>query len=227
MTAVSPASTDAASLLEDNYATLQSLLSVGDRETEVEPVITSVLEPQQGRQKDKAAIHFTNEEGDLAGEQENGGRHVPGHTCQHGDPVKMLLNRPKRSSLKKSSLIQPVLAGEGRDPSTIDEVSAADECGQEMQILPNFFDNRRKSCYSWRLRHQHRDKVDIAGREAGAGAGSGSFSCESQVFEIIHLDENNEQVSSRDKMITGGLIVATLVAVCYLFWAQNHKMLPD
>ena len=72
-----------------------------------------------------------------------------------------------------------------------------------MQILPNFFDNRRKSCYSWRLRHQHRDKVDIAGREAGAGAGSGSFSCESQVFEIIHLDENNEQVSSRDKMITG------------------------
>ena len=92
---------------------------------------------------------------------------------------------------------------QGRDPSTIDEVSAADECGQEMQILPNFFDNRRKSCYSWRLRHQHRDKVDIAGREAGAGAGSGSFSCESQVFEIIHLDENNEQVSSRDKMITG------------------------
>ena len=69
-----------------------------------------------------------------------------------------------------------------------------------MQILPNFFDNRRKSCYSWRLRHQHRDKVDIAGREAGAGAGSGSFSCESQVFEIIHLDENNEQVSSRDKI---------------------------
>ena len=38
MTAVSPDSTDAASLLEDNYATLQSLLSVGDRETEVESV---------------------------------------------------------------------------------------------------------------------------------------------------------------------------------------------
>ena len=79
--------------------------------------ITTVMEPQQGRQKDKAAIHFTHEEDGLAGEQENGGRHVPGHTCQHGDPVKMLLNRPKRSSLKKSSLIQPVLAGEvrGRD----------------------------------------------------------------------------------------------------------------
>lgn len=40
MTAVSPASTDAASLLEDNYATLQSLLSVGDRETEVESVVS-------------------------------------------------------------------------------------------------------------------------------------------------------------------------------------------
>ena len=31
----------------------------------------------------------------------------------------------------------------------------------------------------------------------------GSFSSESQVFEIIHLDENNEEVSNRDKIITG------------------------
>ena len=89
-----------------------------------------------------------------------------------------------------------------------------------MQILPNFFDNRRKSCYSWRMRHQHRDKVDIAGREAGAGAGSGSFSCESQVFEIIHLDENNEQVSSRDKMITGASFDTkplTFFLICSIF----------
>ena len=43
MSAVSPDSADAASLLEDNYATLQSLLSVGDRETEVEPVVSLTI----------------------------------------------------------------------------------------------------------------------------------------------------------------------------------------
>ena len=36
-------------------------------------------------------------------------------------------------------------------------------------------------------------------------------STDSQVFEMIHLDENNEEVSSKDKIVTGsesdGLIV--------------------
>ena len=42
-----------------------------------------------------------------------------------------------------------------------------------------------------------------SGHNSEGSRARGSVSSESQVFEIIHLDENNEEVSNRDKMITG------------------------
>ena len=42
-----------------------------------------------------------------------------------------------------------------------------------------------------------------SGHNSEGSRSRGSVSSESQVFEIIHLDENNEEVSNRDKIITG------------------------
>ena len=64
----------------------------------------------------------------------------------------------------------------------------------DAKIHPNIFRNeRRKSCYSWRLRQ----------KETGSRNMNDRASTDSQVFEMIHLDENNEEVSSKDKIVTG------------------------
>ena len=43
------------------------------------------------------------------------------------------------------------------------------------------------------------------GTHRSNGTGSISSASESQVFEIIHLDEDKEKVSNKDKIITGKL----------------------
>ena len=43
------------------------------------------------------------------------------------------------------------------------------------------------------------------GTQRANGTGSISSASESQVFEIIHLDEDKEKVSNKDKIITGKL----------------------
>ena len=122
--------------------------------------------------------------------QENG--------CSH-DPVKMLLNQPKRSSLKKSCLLQSRKVGSldfgtANNNLGISEVSSDDEFQQlEPKLMSEIFDNRRKSCHSWRMRQKEKLKLKR----------SSTVSEESQVFEIIHLDENTEEVSRTDKLITG------------------------
>ena len=129
-------------------------------------------------------------------------KHHQENGCGH-DPVKMLLNQPKRSSLKKSCLLQSRKVG-SLDFGTANnnlgislEVSSDDELTQlEPNLISEIFDNRRKSCHSWRLRQK--DKLKLKR--------SSTVSEESQVFEIIHLDENTEdgeEVSRTDKLITG------------------------
>ena len=148
-------------------------------------------------------------------------------STSRNDPIKMLKNRPKRSSLKQSCLHSAKL--ETRDhqaQSNIGEVSSDEEIIPDFQLISNVFQNRRKSCHSWRGRQRSR----VAG---------GSVSSESEVFEIIHMEDSSEEednVRPFDKLITGErvedlsvfqgpdsgvLISATILAVCYLFWAQN------
>ena len=144
-------------------------------------------------EKQKAGIHFHSEaEVDTIIQQqhsENG--------CGH-DPVKMLLNQPKRSSLKKSCLLQSRKVGSldftNKSSPGICEVSSDDEFQElEPRLISNVFENRRKSCHSWRLKQKEKLKEKRCS----------TVSTESQVFEIIHLDENNEEVSRTDKLITG------------------------
>ena len=122
--------------------------------------------------------------------------HTQENGCSH-DPVKMLLNQPKRSSLKKSCLLQSRKVGSldfGTGSLGISEVSSDDEFHQlEPKLMSGMFDNRRKSCHSWRMRQKEKLKLKR----------SSTVSEESQVFEIIHLDENTEEVSRTDKLITG------------------------
>ena len=111
------------------------------------------------------------------------------------DPIKMLKNRPKRSSLKQSCLHSSKLGTrEHQTKSSIGEVSSDEELIPDFQLISNVFQNRRKSCHSWRGRQRSR----VAG---------GSVSSESEVFEIIHMEEDNteeeDNVSSFDKLITG------------------------
>jgi len=192
------------SLLEENYSTLQSFLSISHENITVEY-------STEDENHKVSSIHFDKESHQI---QENGNE-------THGnsnDPVKMLLNHPKRSSLKKSCLL-PSRRVESFDcTSPISELKpsiselSSDEGEDDAKIHPNIFRNeRRKSCYSWRLRQ----------KETGSRNMNDRASTDSQVFEMIHLDENNEEVSSKDKIVTGVLIFVTLIAVCYLFWAQN------
>ena len=60
----------------------------------------------------RVAIHFNNE---------------TKSRCHHHDPIKMLLNRPKRSSLKKSCLLQSRKIENVDIKSNIHEVSDDDE----------------------------------------------------------------------------------------------------
>jgi len=217
MSVLDPAPTpdDEDFIAEENYSTLQSLLST---QTEEEEDSIKIREVQNHH---RVAIHFHNEtsENDEVIHTENG--------CHHHDPIKMLLNQPKRSSLKKACLLQPRKVDNVDIDTNINEVSDNDEkVSREFQVLPNpsFFE-RRKSCYSWRMRQRERTTHgnNKEGTHRSNGTGSISSASESQVFEIIHLDEDKEKVSNRDKIITGLLILTTLAAVCYLFYAQNSS----
>ena len=97
--------------------------------------------------------------------------------------------------------------------SSICEVSS-DEESPEVVMVPHFFQNRRKSCYSWRMRQREngrRYKTVISKFYwylfLGYNKNNSRASVDSEVFEIIHLDENNEEVSNRDKLITGPNII--------------------
>ena len=113
------------------------------------------------------------------------------------DPIKMLKNRPKRSSLKQSCLHPRKVGKNDQKPkSNLGEVSSDEELIPDFQMISNVFQNRRKSCNSWRGRQRDR----VAG---------GSVSSESEVFEIIHMEESSEeeeQVTSLDKFITGEMM---------------------
>ena len=145
-------------------------------------------------EKQKAGIHFHSEaEVDTIIQQQHSAENGCGH-----DPVKMLLNQPKRSSLKKSCLLQSRKVGSldftNKSSPGICEVSSDDEFQElEPRLISNVFENRRKSCHSWRLKQKEKLKEKRCS----------TVSTESQVFEIIHLDENNEEVSRTDKLITG------------------------
>ena len=107
----------------------------------------------------------------------------------------MLKNRPKRSSLKQScSQGRKVGRTDHQAKTSIGEVSSdEEELISDFQLISNVFHNRRKSCNSWRGRQRERAK-------------GGSVSSESEVFEIIHMEENNDEeaeVTSLDKFITG------------------------
>ena len=111
------------------------------------------------------------------------------------DPIEMLKNRPKRSSLKQScSQSRKVNRSDQKAKTSIGEVSSdEEELISDFQLISNVFYNRRKSCNSWRGRQRERVK-------------GGSVSSESEVFEIIHMEENNdeeEEVTNLDKFITG------------------------
>ena len=111
------------------------------------------------------------------------------------DPIEMLKNRPKRSSLKQScSQGRKVGRTDHQAKTSIGEVSSdEEELISDFQLISNVFHNRRKSCNSWRGRQRERAK-------------GGSVSSESEVFEIIHMEENNDEeaeVTSLDKFITG------------------------
>jgi len=191
---------------DENYATMQSLLSVENQDPEI------IMMGDCKHEKQKAGIHFHSEaEVDTIIQQQHSAENGCGH-----DPVKMLLNQPKRSSLKKSCLLQSRKVGSldftNKSSPGICEVSSDDEFQElEPKLISNVFENRRKSCHSWRLKQKEKLKEKRCS----------TVSTESQVFEIIHLDDNNEEVSRTDKLITGSLILATLFAVSYLFWAQN------
>ena len=85
----------------------------------------------------------------------------------------------------------------GLSASICEEISSDEELAEaETNINQNYFCDRRKSCYSWRLRQN---------KEAAAGVRNthSRASADSAVFEMIHLDESNEEVSKKDKLITG------------------------
>ena len=111
------------------------------------------------------------------------------------DPIEMLKNRPKRSSLKQScSQSRKVGRSDQKAKTSIGGVSSEEEeLISDFHLISNVFHNRRKSCNSWRGRQRERAK-------------GGSVSSESEVFEIIHMEESNdeeEEVTSLDKFITG------------------------
>ena len=70
----------------------------------------------------RVAIHFHNE----TVKNEEVHRHTESR-CHHHDPIKMLLNRPKRSSLKKSCLLQARKVENVDMDMNIHEVSDDDE----------------------------------------------------------------------------------------------------